>query len=117
MIEEATSGSLAKNGKLNEVIRLINSLAETQIELLIVEDIEEARQVAQLNIGTSQSVMTMPVFNPEPELPETAAAGDLLYFNGLTWGSLSGSGGAVNPVLRHNGTAPYWDTPVGESCS
>ena len=46
------------------------------------------------------------------ELP-TGAAGDVLYHNGTSWVVLTkpASGGNA-AVLRHNGTAPYWEKPV-----
>ena len=43
------------------------------------------------------------------------SAGDMLYHNGTDWVALAAPTVSVaDPVLRHNGTAPYWEEP--ESC-
>jgi len=45
-------------------------------------------------------------------LPD-GAAGDVLYHDGTDWVVLNKpSAGGNNAVLRHNGTAPYWEKPV-----
>jgi hypothetical protein len=44
----------------------------------------------------------------------SGSAGDMLYHNGTDWVSLDApSVSSANPVLRHNGTAPYWEEPEG----
>jgi hypothetical protein len=50
------------------------------------------------------------------DLP-TASAGDMLYYDGTAWVVLANPGAPSTPglnekVLRHNGTAPYWETPT-----
>ena len=46
------------------------------------------------------------------ELP-SGSLGDMLYHDGTDWVVLNKpSAGGNNAVLRHNGTAPYWEKPV-----
>lgn len=46
-------------------------------------------------------------------LSEAGEEGDMLYHDGDDWVVLENPGtpAAHNFVLRHNGTAPYWDEP------
>ena len=45
---------------------------------------------------------------------ETATLGDMLYYDGSNWVSLPcPTVSASDPVLRHNGTSPYWEEPEG----
>jgi hypothetical protein len=48
-------------------------------------------------------------------LPCPAESGDMIYYTGSAWISLPApvvDEGEFHPVLRHNGTVPYWDFPV-----
>jgi hypothetical protein len=52
---------------------------------------------------------------PGPSGLPNGVAGDVLYHDGGGWVRLPApSAGPVDAVLRHDGTAPYWDTP--EEC-
>lgn len=45
----------------------------------------------------------------------SGSTGDMLYHDGSDWVVLAAPTVSVaDPVLRHNGTAPYWEEP--ESC-
>jgi hypothetical protein len=58
MIEEVTSGSLAKNGKLNEVIRYLNSIINTHVEISELGDGSPDRP--GFHITPNQSLLVIP---------------------------------------------------------
>ena len=66
MIDEVTSGSLAKNGKLNEVIRYLNSIINTHVEISELGDGSPDRP--GFHITQDQSLLVI------PEAEEGAAA-------------------------------------------
>lgn len=58
MIDEVTSGSLAKNGKLNEVIRYLNSIINTHVEISELGDGSPDRP--GFHITQDQSLLVIP---------------------------------------------------------
>jgi len=71
----------------------------------------ETGGVAASAIGSSSTPGT-----GSGDLP-TGVAGDMLYHDGSDWVVLSNPGAPSSPgtnewVLRHNGTAPYWEAPT-----
>ena len=58
MIDEVTSGSLAKNGKLNEVIRYLNSIINTHVEISELGDGSPDRR--GFHITQDQSLLVIP---------------------------------------------------------
>jgi hypothetical protein len=58
MIDEVTSGSLAKNGKLNEVIRYLNSIINTHVEISDLGDGSPDRP--GFHITQDQSLLVIP---------------------------------------------------------
>lgn len=64
MIDEVTSGSLAKNGKLNEVIRYLNSIINTHVEISDIGD--GSPDAPGFHITENQSLLVI----PEGGLPE-----------------------------------------------
>jgi hypothetical protein len=117
MIEQVTSGSLAKNGKLNEVIRAVNSLMNSDVQIALIDDLDDAESTASMVSGEAGTVITLPIVDPPP-IVENPHVGDMLYYDGAAWVVLE----PINltdsdPVLRHDGNQPYWDEPVGEDCT
>ena len=65
------------------------------------------------NVTTPVSDWSDGKTSPSSGLPK-GEAGDILYNNGSTWVKLTApTGFAADPVMRHNGTNPYWEEPTG----
>lgn len=67
-------------------------------------------------VGLQKDVLSPPVVPPQPgqTLP-VGDVGDMLYNDGSGWVVLAAPTVSSNdPVLRHDGTAPYWEEP--EEC-
>lgn len=117
MIDQVQQGSLAKTRKLNEVIRAVNSLMSADVQIELIEDIDDADAVARVVSGDNGTVIRIPLLDPPP-IVENPHYGDMLYYDGTEWVVLEPINITnADPVLRHDGSRPYWQSPVGEDCT
>ena len=70
MINEVTSGSLAKNGKQNEIIGYVNSIINTDVQVSQLGDGEPDRP--GFHITESQSILVLPPSGIPEGFEETA---------------------------------------------
>ena len=105
-IAKVTQGALAKNKKLNEIIERLNPLLNIE-----VNEVEEDEPL-EIEYSDNNVVLRVPANGGGGGGVPEGIAGDMLYHDGADWLVLSKpTGFSSDPILRHDGTAPYWDEP------
>lgn len=108
MIDEVTSGSLAKNGKLNEVIRYLNSIINTHVEISELGDGSPDRP--GFHITQDQSLLVI----PEAEIGSGGAGAD--GFD-IIWQDGTSSYYSFADALENYNSSSYWSVVFAVSSS
>jgi hypothetical protein len=108
MIDEVTSGSLAKNGKLNEVIRYINSIINTHVEISELGDGSPDRP--GFHITQDQSLLV---------IPEAESGGGGVGADGfeIIWGDGTSNYYPFSDALEDYDSSSYWSISFAVSGS
>ena len=93
----------AQAQKINEIVKALKPL----LEISGTDGIKVTNSANSISIGFEDGESV--------DVLSTGSIGDMLYHDGSDWVVLPAPTVSVaDPVLRHNGTNPYWEEP--ESC-
>lgn len=109
MIDEVTSGSLAKNGKLNEVIRYLNSIINTHVEISELGDGSPDRP--GFHITQDQSLLVI------PEAEEGGGGGVGADGFDIIWQDGTSSYYSFADALENYNSSSYWSIVFAVSSS
>lgn len=109
MIDEVTSGSLAKNGKLNEVIRYLNSIINTHVEISELGDGSPDRP--GFHITQDQSLLVI------PEAEEGGGGGVGADGFEIIWQDGTSSYYSFTDALADYDSSSYWSIVFAVSSS